>query len=106
MATDLTDKVNCSTKSICYYGGKASRISLKEREEISFSWRNSNSSSISERFIVFKKALANKYNRCFFGDKIYVNNDFFANLKKEKNTIKITPIGSLTVSHKKKKEIK
>jgi len=31
-------------------------------------------------------------NRCFFGDKIYINQVFFSNLEKEKKSIMMTPI--------------
>ena len=41
---------------------------------------------------VFKNAWSGFAERCFFGDKIYWDNDFFQRLNDEKNSIMYTPV--------------
>ena len=92
VATDLTDKGYCSTKSLYYYGVKLHALAFRRDKKIPFPEEIQIAPASVNDLTVFKEAWANKENRCFFGDKIYVNKDFFSDLEKEKNSIMMTPV--------------
>ena len=92
VATDLTDKGYCSTKSLYYYGVKLHALAFRRDKKIPFPEEIQIAPASVNDLTVFKEAWANKENRSFFGDKIYVNKDFFSDLEKEKNSIMMTPV--------------
>ncbi|WP_366185944.1 transposase [Flavobacterium ovatum] len=92
VATDITDKGYCSTKSLYYYGVKLHALAFRRNNKIPFPEEIQIAPASVNDLTVFKEAWANKENRCFFGDKIYVNKDFFGDLENEKNSIMMTPI--------------
>ena len=92
VANDLTDKGYCSTKSLYYFGVKLHALAFRRDKTIPFPEEIQITPASINDLTVFKEIWSNKTNRCFFGDKIYVNQDFFSELKKEKNSIMMTPI--------------
>jgi hypothetical protein len=92
VATELTDKGYCSTKSLYYYGVKLHALAFRRNNKIPFPEEILIAPASINDLTVFKEAWSNKENRSFFGDKIYVNKDFFENLEKEKKSIMMTPI--------------
>jgi len=92
VATDLTDKGYCSTKNLYYYGVKLHALGFRRDNKIPFPEEIQIAPASVNDLTVFKEAWANKENKFFFGDKIYINQEFFSDLEKEKNSIMMTPV--------------
>lgn len=92
VANDLTDKGYCSTKSLYYYGLKLHALAFRRDKTIPFPEEIQITPASVNDLTVFKEAWSSKTNRSFFGDKIYINQDFFSDLEKEKNSIMMTPV--------------
>ena len=92
VASEITDKGYCSTKSMYYYGMKLHALGfcnpnrLPHPEQIIFT-----PASVND-FTLFKEAWSEIKNRTFFGDKIYNGHDFFTNMKKKFNSEMLTPV--------------
>lgn len=92
VAKDITDKSFCSTKNLYYYGVKLHALGfssfghLPHPESIIISKASENDLSI------FKTYWSGIGNRTFYGDKIYINKEFFEQLYKDKNSEMLTPI--------------
>jgi hypothetical protein len=84
VAKELTDITFCSSKNLWYYGLKLyvigfcrpNRLPIPEQMLIK-------PASVSD-LTVFKEAWGNIVNRCFVGDKIYFDQDYFPKLAEEK----------------------
>jgi len=92
VAKDLTDKGYCSTKSLYYFGVKLHALAFRREKTIPFPEEILITPASVNDLTVFKEAWTNKENSCFFGDKIYHNQDFFSDLEKENNSIMMTPV--------------
>jgi hypothetical protein len=92
VAKDLTDKGYCSTKSLYYFGVKLHALAFRRDKTIPFPEEIQITPASVNDLTVFKEAWSGKTNRYFFGDKIYINQDFFSDLEKEKNSIMMTPV--------------
>jgi len=92
VATEITDKGFCSTKSLYYYGvklhilGFRAELQLPHPESIIVTYASENDLN------VFKDYWSSIKNRVFWGDKIYHHQDFFEQLFKEKNSEMLTPV--------------
>ena len=95
VANDMTDKGYCSTKSLYYFGVKLHALAFRREKTIPFPEEIQITPASVNDLTVFKEVWADKENRCFFGDKIYINHDFFSQLEKEKNSIMMTPVKSV-----------
>jgi hypothetical protein len=92
VAKDLTDKGYCSTKSLYYYGVKLHALAFRRLNTIPFPEEIQITPASVNDLTVFKEAWSEKENRKFFGDKIYINEDFFSVLEQEKKSIMMTPV--------------
>jgi hypothetical protein len=92
VANELTDKGYCSTKSLYYFGVKLHALAFRRNKTIPFPEEILITPASVNDLTVFKEVWSEKENRLFFGDKIYINQDFFSNLEKEKNSIMLTPV--------------
>jgi len=92
VAKDITDKGYCSTKSIYYYGVKLHALAFRRKNKIPFPEEIQITPASVNDLTVFKEAWSNIENRCFFGDKIYQNKDFFTELQNEKKSEMMTPV--------------
>ena len=92
VAKELTDKGYCSTKSLYYYGVKLHALAFRRLGKIPFPEEIQITPASVNDLTVFKEAWSEKTNRNFFGDKIYINENFFSELEQEKNSIMMTPI--------------
>jgi hypothetical protein len=92
VAKDLTDKGYCSTKSLYYYGVKLHALAFRRLNTIPFPEEIQITPASVNDLTVFKEAWSEKTNRNFFGDKIYINEDFFSELEQEKKSIMMTPV--------------
>jgi hypothetical protein len=92
VAKDLTDKGYCSTKNMFYFGVKLHALAFRRDRSIPFPEEIIITPASTNDLVVFKEVWANKENRCFFGDKIYHNQEFFSGLVKDNNTVMMTPV--------------
>lgn len=95
VAKDITDKGYCSTKSMYYYGVKLHALAFRRENKIPFPEEIQITPASVNDLTVFKEVWSDKENRCFFGDKIYQNKEFFSDFEKEKNSIMYTPVKSV-----------
>jgi hypothetical protein len=95
VAPQLTDKGYCSTKSMYYYGMRLHALGFQQKDTIPFPEQLLVTSASENDLNVFRQNWSNIYNRTFFGDKIYHNVEFFANLKQSQNTTMLTPVKAL-----------
>ena len=51
-----------------------------------------------------KEAWSNIADRCFWGDKIYSNKEFFAELEKQNNSVMLTPVKAVKGQTKQQKQ--
>jgi len=92
VATEITNKGYCSTKSMYYYGMKMHLLGfrrigkLPHPEQILFT-----QASVSDT-TVYKQAWSELDNRVFFGDKIYSDLDFNEEMLKKNYSEMLTPI--------------
>lgn len=92
VAKDITDKGYCSTKSFYYYGVKLHALAFRRENKIPFPEEIQITPASVNDLTVFKEAWSSIENRCFFGDKIYQNKDFFTEIQKEKKSEMMTPV--------------
>lgn len=92
VAKEITSKGYCSTKSMYYYGMKLHALGyrringLPHPEQILFTPASVNDLSL------YKETWSEIKNRTFFGDKIYINENFFKDMEQEYNSQMLTPI--------------
>ena len=75
-----------------YYGVKLHALAFRRKNKIPFPEEIQITPASVNDLTVFKEAWSEKTNRNLFGDKIYINEDFFSKLEQEKNLIMMTPI--------------
>jgi len=95
VATELTDKGYCSTKSLYYYGLKLHALAFRRIKRIPFPEQLLITPASENDLNVFKNSWSNIENRTFFGDKIYHNVDYFENLAASQNSIMLTPVKAI-----------
>jgi len=95
VATELTDKGFCSTKSLYYYGLKLHALASRRIKRIPFPEQLLITPASENDLNVFKNSWSNIENRTFFGDKIYHNVDYFENLEASQNSIMLTPVKAI-----------
>lgn len=95
VAKEITDKGYCSTKSMYYYGVKLHTLAFRRDNKIPFPEEIKITPASVNDLNVFKEEWSDIENRCFFGDKIYQNKDFFTTLEKEKKSEMMTPIKNI-----------
>ncbi len=78
-----------------YYGVKLHALAFRRENKIPFPEEIQITPASVNDLTVFKEAWSEKTNRKFFGDKIYINEDFFSELEQEKNSIMITPVKAI-----------
>jgi hypothetical protein len=92
VAQELTDKGYCSTKSIYYYGLKLHALAFRRMNKLPFPEQLLLTPASVNDLTVFKDSWSDIRNRCFFGDKIYSNQDFFTSVKEKCNSTMLTPV--------------
>jgi len=104
VAKEITDKGFCSTKGIYYHGLKLHGLGfyrkghLPHPEQLLFT-------KASENDITHLKRVATYIdNRTYFGDKIYGNVDFWAEMEQTNNSRMLTPIKDIKGQHESQKK--
>jgi hypothetical protein len=92
VASEITDKGYCSTKSMYYFGLKLHALAFKHPNKLPFPEQLLVTPASANDLTVFKNAWEGIEDRTFYGDKIYHNVDYFNNLTSSKNSIMLTPI--------------
>ena len=92
VATEIIDKGVCSSKGMYYYGLKLHALGFRRIDKLPFPEQLLITPASVNDLSVFKQAWSNIADRCFFGDKIYFNKEFFVELEKEKNSVMLTPV--------------
>ena len=92
VATEIIDKGICSSKGMYYYGLKLHALAFRRINKLPFPEQLLITPASVNDLSVFKEAWSNITDRCFFGDKIYSNKDFFVELEKEKKSVMLTPV--------------
>ncbi len=92
VATKLVDKGVCSSKGMYYHGLKLHALAFRRIDKLPFPEQLLITPASFNDLSVFKQAWSGITNRCFWGDKIYHNKEFFEQLEVEKNSIMLTPI--------------
>lgn len=95
VANEITNKSYCSTKNLYYFGVKLHALAFKNSNQLPHPESIVISKASENDLIVFKENWATIENRTFFGDKIYINKDFFDDLYTQKNSEMLTPIKAL-----------
>jgi len=92
VATEIVDKGVCSSKGMYYNGLKLHALAFRRKNKLPFPEQLLITPASVNDLSVFKYAWSDIINRCFWGDKIYYNNEFFARIKTEKNSTMYTPV--------------
>jgi hypothetical protein len=92
VATEITEKGYCSTKSMFYYGIKLHTLGFRRENQLPFPEQLLITSAAENDLNVFRNAWSNIEHRTFFGDKIYHDHDFFERLYETQNAVMLTPV--------------
>ena len=92
VATEITDKGYCSTKSMYYYGLKLHALAFYGKKRLPFPEQVVITPASENDLNVFKQDWGNIPNRTFYGDKIYNDMTFFKDLDININSTMFTPV--------------
>ena len=92
VATELMDKGVCSSKGMYYHGLKLHALAYRRVNKLPFPEQLLITPASFNDLSVFKQAWSGITSRCFWGDKIYHNKEFFERLNTEKDSIMLTPV--------------
>jgi len=92
VALELVDKGVCSSKGMYYYGLKLHALGFRRENKLPYPEQLLITPASVNDLTVFKEAWSDITDRCFWGDKIYHNKEFFEKLNKEKNSVMLTPV--------------
>lgn len=92
VATELADKGYCSTKGMYYYGVKLHALAFHNKGHLPFPEQLLMTPASENDLNVFRNAWSDIENRTFYGDKIYLDKDFFSDLTISKNSVMLTPV--------------
>ena len=92
VATEIVDKGRCSSKGMYYHGLKLHALAFRQINKLPFPEQLLITPASVNDLAVFKQAWYNIADRCFYGDKIYYNREFFTDLENEKNSVMLTPV--------------
>ncbi len=92
VATELVNKGVCSSKGMYYHGLKLHALAFRRIDKLPFPEQLLITPASFNDLSVFKEAWSDITNRCFWGDKIYHNKEFFDQLGAEKNSVMLTPV--------------
>lgn len=72
-----------------YHGLKLHALAFRRIDKLPFPEQLQITPAYFNDLSVFKETWSNITDRCFFGDKIYYNKEFFTNLEIQKNSVKL-----------------
>jgi hypothetical protein len=92
VAREITSKGYCSTKGMYYHGLKLHALAYRRPDRLPFPEGIVITPAAENDLNVFKQHWDTIANRCFYGDKIYQDTDFFAESKVRYNSTMMTPV--------------
>ena len=92
VAKEITDKTFCSTKGIWYYGLKLHVLGMARPLKLPFPESVVVTQASENDLNAFKQNWADLSNRQFYGDKIYHDPEFFADMTLRYNSVMLTPV--------------
>lgn len=92
VATEIIDKGVCSSKGMYYHGLKLHALAFRRIDKLPFPEQLLITPASVNDLTVFKESWSDIFDRCFFGDKIYFNKEFFTKLENEKGSVMLTPV--------------
>jgi len=92
VATEITDKGYCSTKSMFYYGLKLHTLAFHGPKRLPFPEQVVITPASENDLNVFKQDWGSIPNRTFYGDKIYNDTESFKDLAVNTNSVMLTPV--------------
>jgi hypothetical protein len=92
VATEITDKGYCSTKSMYYFGCKLHALAFHNPKRVPFPEQIVITPASENDLNVFRQDWGKIPNRTFFGDKIYNDKAFFEDLAINVNSTMLTPV--------------
>ena len=92
VAREITDKGYCSTKSMYYYGLKLHALAFQRPNRLPFPESIVITPASENDLNVFKQNWNDISNRDFYGDKIYMDTEFFQEFKNHNNSSMLTPV--------------
>ena len=92
VAPEITAKGYCSTKSMFYYGLKLHSLAFRRNNQLPFPEQLLITPASENDLNVFKQAWGSIENRTFYGDKIYLNEEYFALVQNNHNSVMLTPV--------------
>jgi hypothetical protein len=92
VAREITDKGYCSTKGIYYYGLKLHALGFRRTGQLPYPEQFQLTPASENDLTLFKQAWGNIPNRTFYGDKIYINTDYFKDAQTSINSLMLTPV--------------
>jgi hypothetical protein len=92
VATEITDKGYCSTKSMYYFGCKLHALAFYNPKRVPFPEQIVITAASESDLNVFRQDWSTIPNRTFFGDKIYNDKAFFEDLAINANSTMLTPV--------------
>lgn len=95
VAKEITDKSYCSTKKLFYHGVKLHALASHRKSHLPHPESIIISKASENDLKIYKENWASIGDKTFFGDKIYVNKDFFDGLFKENNSEMLTPVKAI-----------
>lgn len=92
VAQEITDKGYCSTKSMYYYGSKLHVLAFRRKNQLPFPEQYFVTPASENDINLFKQEWGDIEQRTLFGDKIYINSDYFKDFQSRCNSLMITPV--------------
>ena len=92
VATEIIDKGKCASKGLYYHGLKLHALAFRTKNKLPFPEQLLITPASVNDLTVFKQAWSDIPDRCFFGDKIYCNREFFHELEKKNKSVMLTPV--------------
>ena len=92
VATEIIDKGICASKGLYYHGLKLHALAFRTKNKLPFPEQLLITPASVSDLTVFKQAWSDIPDRCFFGDKIYFNREFFHELEKKNKSVMLTPV--------------
>jgi hypothetical protein len=92
VASEITDKGFCSTKGIYYHGLKLHALAFNHPHHLPFPEQFQLTPASENDLNLYKQAWGEIPNRTFFGDKIYMDTEYFKNQELTMNSLMLTPV--------------
>ena len=92
VAREITDKGYCSTKGMYYYGLKLHALAYNHPHHLPFPEQFQLTPASENDLSLFKQAWGGITNRTFFGDKSYMDKEYFNNQEIAMNSLMLTPV--------------